>query len=71
MKEIFAKVYFWVVLILISGLFLLIGNMDLGSKSKKENSNIPVTISKDSLAERNGDTLKTKVASEFSGSSNL
>ncbi|RJP70225.1 MAG: hypothetical protein C4539_06450 [Ignavibacteriales bacterium] len=71
MKGSFARVYFWVLLLLITGLFLLIGNMDFGSNSKVRTGSIPVSISKDSLAQKNSDTLRTKVASEFSGSGNL
>jgi len=66
MKDSFAKVYFWVILLLIFGLFLLIGNVDFENHKGRETRIIPAIISSDSLAQKNIDTAKAGGSSEFS-----
>lgn len=67
MKDRFATVYFWVILLLISGLFLIIGNVDFENHKRREARVIPaIIISNDSLAQKNIDTAKVGESSEFS-----
>lgn len=67
MKDSFAKVYFWVILLLIFSLFLLIGNMDFENHKGRGARVIPaILISNDSLAQKNIDTVRVGGSSEFS-----
>jgi len=66
MKDKFGKVYFWVILLLISGLFLLIGNVDFENHKERETRIIPAIISNDSLSQKNIDTAKGGGSQELS-----